>query len=224
MQEHKLKELKGLLMSEASLVEKMISLTINGIYDVGSSFWDEVMTFEQRVNQIELELENKCTTAIALHQPEAKDLRLILMIYKINNDLERLGDQAVNIAESAKHLIGDPVLQELPELKEMTSASMAMLQNSLNAFVNEDVEASQEVCNADNIVDDFNRSIYKHAVVLMKENPQRIDSYMHLLRIARNLERIGDLSTNIAENTIYLSAGRVIKHHLEDEPASNADA
>lgn len=207
MQAEKLKELKGLLMSEAALVEKMISITVNGIYNIGSPFWDEVMTFEQRVNQIELELENKCTTAIALNQPEAKDLRMILMIYKINNDLERLGDQAVNIAESAAHLVGDPVLQELPELKDMTAATIGMLRNSLNAFINEDVEASQEVCHTDNIVDDLNRAIYKHAVVLMKENPQRIDAYMHLLRIARNLERIGDLSTNIAENTIYLSAG-----------------
>lgn len=218
MQADKIRELKGLMMSEAALVEKMVSLTINGIYSVGSTFLEEVMIFEQRVNQIELELENKCTTAIALYQPEAKDLRVILMIYKINNDLERLGDQAVNIAESAAHLIGDPVLRELPELKEMTAASMTMLQNSLNAFVNEDVEASHEVCNMDNVVDDLNRSIYKQAVVLMKEHPTRIDSYMHLLRIARNLERIGDLSTNIAENTIYLSAGRVIKHNLEEQP------
>lgn len=213
----KKQELKQLLMAQATLVEKMVSMAIGGLYTTGASFVDEVMIFEKRVNQIEIELESKCTSIIALHQPEAKDLRQILMIYKINNDLERLGDQAVNIAESAAQLIGNPVIVELPELVTMKDATLAMLKESLDAFAKEDVSAARKVCNDDNIVDDLNRSIYKHLVKLMKAQPQQIDLYLHILRIAKNLERIGDLSTNIAENTIYLAIGRSIKHHSEDE-------
>lgn len=213
----KKQELKQLLMAQATLVEKMVSMAIGGLYTTGASFVDEVMIFEKRVNQIEMELESKCTSIIALHQPEAKDLRQILMIYKINNDLERLGDQAVNIAESAAQLIGNPVIVELPELVTMKDATLAMLKESLDAFAKEDVSAARKVCNDDNIVDDLNRSIYKHLVKLMKAQPQQIDLYLHILRIAKNLERIGDLSTNIAENTIYLAIGRSIKHHSEDE-------
>lgn len=213
----KKQELKQLLMAQATLVEKMVSMAIGGLYSTGASFVDEVMIFEKRVNQIEMELESKCTSIIALHQPEAKDLRQILMIYKINNDLERLGDQAVNIAESAAQLIGNPVIVELPELVTMKDATLAMLKESLDAFAKEDVSAARKVCNDDNIVDDLNRSIYKHLVKLMKAQPQQIDLYLHVLRIAKNLERIGDLSTNIAENTIYLAIGRSIKHHSEDE-------
>ncbi len=209
-------ELKQLMMAQAGLVEKMISMAIGGLYDSGVSFVEEVMIFEKRVNQIEMELESKCTSLIALHQPEAKDLRVILMIYKINNDLERLGDQAVNIAESAAQLVGNPVIRELPELITMKDATLAMLKESLDAFAREDTDAARKVCNDDNIVDDLNRSIYKHLVTLMKTNPHQIDLYLHILRIAKNLERIGDLSTNIAENTIYLAVGKSIKHHVEE--------
>ncbi|PKN72037.1 MAG: phosphate transport system regulatory protein PhoU [Candidatus Cloacimonetes bacterium HGW-Cloacimonetes-3] len=212
----KKEELKQLMMAQAGLVEKMISMAIGGLYDSGVSFVEEVMIFEKHVNQIEMELESKCTALIALHQPEAKDLRVILMIYKINNDLERLGDQAVNIAESAAQLVGNPVIRELPELITMKNATLAMLKESLDAFAREDISAARKVCNDDNIVDDLNRNIYKHLVKLMKANPHQIDLYLHILRIAKNLERIGDLSTNIAENTIYLAVGKSIKHHVEE--------
>jgi phosphate transport system protein len=205
-------ELKKLLMAEASLVEKMVSMAIGGLFDMDTAFLQEVLTFEQRVNQIEVELDGKCVSLIALFQPEAKDLREILMIYKINNDLERLGDQAVNIAESAAQLVGNPVIKSIPELLDMKNATIKMLKDSLDAFAKEDVEAARSVCNDDNIVDDLNRQIYKHLVRLIRDNPKQVDLYLHILRIAKNLERIGDLSTNIAENTIYLTAGKVIKH------------
>ena len=212
----KIIELKKLLMAEATLVEKMVSMSIEGLYNSWVGMLLEVLIFEKRVNQIDVELENKCTALIALQQPEAKYLREILMIYKINNDLERLGDQAVNIAESAAHLADQPAIRDLPELITMKDASLKMLKDSLDAFTKEDVKASKKVCSDDNTVDDLNRQIYKHLVKLMKANPNQIENYLHLLRIAKNLERIGDLSTNIAENTIYLAVGSVIKHHSEE--------
>ncbi len=216
----KKQELKQLLMAEATLVEKMVSMAMDGLYNFGSAFLEEVLTFEKRVNQIEVELDGKCASLIALFQPEAKDLREILMIYKINNDLERLGDQAVNIAESAAQLVGNPVVKSIPELMDMKVAALKMLKDSLDAFAKEDVPTARNVCNDDNIVDDLNRKIYMHLVQLMRTNPQQVDLYLHILRIAKNLERIGDLSTNIAENTIYSSEGKVIKHHSEEQELS----
>ncbi|HNT51915.1 MAG TPA: phosphate signaling complex protein PhoU [Candidatus Syntrophosphaera sp.] len=217
MLQTKILELKQLLMASASLVEKMVTLAIDGLYQGTNHLLRDVLSFEDRVNQIEMELDNKCTAAIALYQPEAKDLRLILMIYRINSDLERLGDQAVNIAESVEHLAGDPVVAALPELVQMKDAALAMLKDSLDAFATEDVEQSLAVCNADSRVDELNKAIYHHLVELLKSNSALTERYLHLLRVAKNLERIGDLSTNIAENTVYLAVGKVIKHHCEDD-------
>jgi len=140
------------------------------------------------------------------------------MIYRINNDLERLADQAVNISESTAHLMDNPVVYELPELEQMKSNTLTMLKNSLDALVKEDVALSHQVCSEDNTVDNLNRQIYHHLVELIQANPILTSQYLHLLRIAKNLERIADLSTNIAENTIYLAIGKVVRHRSEDIP------
>ncbi|MDD2331246.1 MAG: phosphate signaling complex protein PhoU [Candidatus Cloacimonetes bacterium] len=213
----KISELKNMLLAEASLVEKMVSLAFDGLDKGRSNALEGVLTFEKRVNQLELEVEEYCISLIALYQPEAKDLRLILMIYKINNDLERLGDQAVNIAESAQRLSGSPIANALPNIFAMKDATIDMLKRSITAFTNEDSEAARQVCNDDSIIDDYNREINQSLIQMLKESPILAEEYLHLLRISKNLERTADLSTNIAENTIYLTLGKVIKHHAEDE-------
>ncbi|MFO8144262.1 MAG: phosphate signaling complex protein PhoU [Candidatus Syntrophosphaera sp.] len=213
----KIMEAKKLMMSEASLVEKMVSMSIDGLYNGNEDLLREVLIFEDRVNQIELELDDMCTGIIALHQPEAKNLRLVLMIYRINNDLERLGDQAVNIAESVGHLVRDPVVSSVPELAQMKKYALAMLKNSLDAFAREDLAQSRRVCDADDVVDKLNRKIYRQLVELIKADPHLTERYLHLLRISKNLERIGDLSTNIAEDNVYLVSGEVIKHRRNEE-------
>ena len=212
----KIMELKKLLMAEASLVEKMVAMAFQGLYTDQSTTFEGVMVYEKRVNQLEVEIENYCTTLIALYQPEAKDLRIILMIYKINNDLERLGDQAVNIAESAMNLALNPILSQLPELVEMKDKTLSMLKSSIDSFTKEDTVMARQVCNDDNIVDDYNRFITEHLISLMKDNSSMVEHYLHLLRISKNLERIADLSTNIAESTVYLAQGTVIKHHADE--------
>jgi len=212
----KILELKKLLMAEASLVEKMVAMAFQGLYTDHNNAFEDVMVYEKRVNQLEVEIENNCTTMIALYQPEAKDLRIILMIYKINNDLERLGDQAVNIAESAVKLALNPILSQLPELVEMKDKTLEMLKSSIDAFTAEDIVNARQVCNDDNIVDDYNRNITEHLISLMKQNPAMVEYYLHLLRISKNLERIADLSTNIAESTVFLAKGTVIKHHADE--------
>ncbi|HPH60273.1 MAG TPA: phosphate signaling complex protein PhoU [Candidatus Syntrophosphaera sp.] len=217
MLESKILELKQMLLTEAGLVEKMATLAADGLYSRQNGLLRIVNEYEDRVNQLELEIENKCIAAIALYQPEAKDLRKIVMILKINNDLERLGDQAVNIAESAEHLAGKAVVSQVSELAQMRDAAFAMLKNSLDAFAAENVEASRAVCDADDKVDELNRLVYHRLVELIKHDTPLTESCLHLLRVAKNLERIADLSTNVAENTVYLAVGKVIKHHQAEE-------
>lgn len=217
MLESKILELKQMLLTEAGIVEKMATLAADGLYSRQNGLLRIVNEYEDRVNQLELEIENKCIAAIALYQPEAKDLRKIVMILKINNDLERLGDQAVNIAESAEHLAGKAVVSQVSELAQMRDAAFAMLKNSLDAFAAENVEASRAVCDADDKVDELNRLVYHRLVELIKHDTPLTESCLHLLRVAKNLERIADLSTNVAENTVYLAVGKVIKHHQAEE-------
>lgn len=216
----KLNELKKMIIAEATLVERMVTMSFVGINVADHSRLNDVLVFEKRVNQLELEIENFCTMLIALYQPEARDLRYILMAYKVNNDLERLGDQAVNIAESMAILAGNPILGKLPDIVLMKDKSLSMLKMSISAFTDANVELSRQVCHDDTEVDDLNRSVATQLILLMQENPQIIADYLHILRIAKNLERIADLSTNIAENTVYLAQGKVIKHHAEDAEQS----
>ena len=216
----RIQELKKMLMKEAGLVEKMVALSMDGLFYNNTGFLAEVNNFENQVNQIEIELDDKCFTLIALYQPEAKDLRKILMIYRITNDLERLGDLAVNIAESAAELYSSPVLKLVPELFTMKEAALIMLRDAIIVFTAEDYILSRQVCDADNEVDNYNRYIYKKIASLIRENPSQTKLYLHILRIAKNLERIGDLSTNIAEDTIFLVQGKVIKHNIETKEES----
>lgn len=218
MLDAKILELKQLLLTEAGLVEKMAALATDGLYSRQIGLLNCVNEYEDRVNQLELEIENKCIAAIALYQPEAKDLRKIVMILKINNDLERLGDQAVNIAESAEHLAGKAVVSQVSELAQMRDAAFAMLKNSLDAFSSESVKACRAVCDADDRVDELNREVNHRLVDLLKQDPSLTEACLHLLRVAKNLERIADLSTNVAENTVYLAVGQVIKHNLGETP------
>jgi phosphate transport system protein len=211
----KILELKSKIIEMASIVEKMVSYAFEGI-EKGVNRYKEVMEFEQRVNKLEMEIEDDCIVLMALQHPEAKDLRIILMIYKINNDLERLGDQAFNIAESVAQMTGNPLTSQIPDLISMKDVTLRMLTQSIEAYTNEDVNKARLVCRQDEIVDSYNRHIYNQIVALIKESPLQVEHYMHLLRIAKNLERIADLSTNIGENTVYLVQGRVIKHHQEE--------
>ncbi len=211
----KITQLKEKIIEMAATVEKMVSYSFEGI-EKGINRFDEVAEFEQKVNQMEMQIEDDCIVLMALFHPEAKDLRLILMIYKINNDLERLGDQAFNIAESVAKMTGSPLNSQLPDLIKMKEVALKMLLDSIDAYMKEDVDKARLVCSQDEIVDGYNRRIYHQIVSLMKDRPAEIEHYMHLLRIAKNFERVADLSTNIGENTVYIVQGRVIKHHLEE--------
>lgn len=215
MLHEKINDLKHRIMEMAAHVEKMLSLAfIDAAGNDGEQF-EEVCKLEKKVNAFEVEIDETCVMLIALYHPEARDLRNILMMYRLNNDLERLGDQAVNIGESYVELIGNPISLDLPELKNMRTITLSMLSQAVKAFASYDAESARDVCKQDEIVDNFNRDIINKLILLIKEDSMNIQSYLHLLRIAKNLERIADLSTNVAENTIYLVQGKVIKHYSD---------
>jgi len=213
----KIEELKKQIIEEANLVQQMIEATMVGLVEKNTEKLKSVKVMEENLNKMEMEIEEYCIQLIALHQPEARNLRTLVMILKMNNDLERIGDQAINIVQSAEYLITKPFISKLINLPTMASEALKMLQNALTAFINEDTKLAHEVCLYDDIVDDLKEQVYRVLITYMMDDPATIKRAFQLNNIASNLERIADLSTNIAEETIFMVEGRVIKHFGGDE-------
>ena len=219
MLKEKMIELKRHLLEDAALVEDMIAKSIRGLKDKNEVLLLEVMnTEEPKANDYDREIDEMCVEIIAQYEPVARDLRMVIMIVKMNKDLERIADHAVNVCESALFLINKPVLNPLADLKLMGENAVLMLKDSINAFVNENVQLANTVLERDNIVDSAGDKILGDLTELMRAQKDSIPRALHVMRIAHNLERIADLATNIAEEVIYIVEGRDIKHHhTEDE-------
>ena len=210
----KIIELKHKLIQDASLVEEMIAKSIKGLLEGKKEMLLEVVnTEEPKVNDYDRAIDELCVQLIAQYEPVARDLRLVIMMIKMNKDLERMADHAVNISESSIFLIKHPALGQYSDLRAMAENAVRMLKDGINAFVNEDVHLAQSVCERDNIVDDAGDKILKDLTELMRNKKDSIPCGLQLMRIAHNLERIADLSTNIAEEVIYIVEGRDVKHH-----------
>lgn len=218
MLEEKLITLKKELVIYASLVESMVEKSMNGLTRKDSPLLQEVIDKDEpRVNAYEMEIDEICTTLIAQYQPKAKNLRTLLMILRMGNDLERMGDHAVNIVESGLYLVAHDPVKPLIDLPAMGETTIGMLKDGISAFVDENATLAKSVCERDNVVDDFKRKIQADLTRIMQANPASIERALHLLRISGNLERIADLSTNICEDVMFMVEGRVIKHHHEEE-------
>ena len=208
--------LKRELLEFASLVERMIEDSISGLLKKDTHLLKTVIEqHEPKANRFEIEIDETCVGLIAQYQPKVKELRTILMVMQMNNDLERVGDHAVNIAESALFIIERPAVKPLIDIPRMADLSIKMLKDSLQSFTNEDTELARSVCERDSEVDALGEQVLRELITYMSADTSTIERSLHLLRISRNLERIGDLSTNICEDTIFITEGRVIKHHTE---------
>jgi phosphate transport system protein len=215
MLEEKIIALKGDLLEFASLVEKMIEGSIEGLLKKDTKVLKEVIKHQEpKANKFEIKIGERCVELIAQFQPKVKDLRTILMVMQMNNDLERMGDHAVNIAESSLFLIERPSVKPLIDIPRMADLSINMLKDSLRSFTDEDSELARSVCERDNEVDALGEQVLRELITFMSADTSTIERSLHLLRISRNLERIGDLSTNICEDTIFITEGKVIKHHV----------
>lgn len=218
MLEEKIKILKQRIIEFGLLVEEMIEKSIKGLINKREEILKEVIEkLEPVANKFEIEIDEFCAEIIAQYEPKARNLRTVLMILKINNDLERIGDHAVNISESSLFLIKRPDVKPLIDIPRMADETIKMIKDSINSFINEDPNLAREVCKKDDIVDDLKDQITRELITYMISDYTTIERSIHLLRIAQNLERVADLSTNISEDVIFIKEGKIIKHHLEEK-------
>jgi phosphate transport system protein len=217
MLERRINELKGKIIHFSALIEQMQDKSIRGLVNRDEKLLREVMeTDEPMANEFELVIDGLCTTLIAQFQPMARDLRSILMTYNMNTALERMADHSVNIAKCALDLIAQPPIKPFIDIPRMNELARKMLADSINAFIKGDAELAQKVCESDCLVDGLRDQIMRELITFMAGNPAIISSCIQILRIAENLERIADLSTNIAEDAIFIASGEVIKHHRRE--------
>ncbi|MBI4343154.1 MAG: phosphate signaling complex protein PhoU [Candidatus Omnitrophica bacterium] len=219
MQRHielELERVKDELVRMASLAEEAIGLSIKALVGRDAELARQVIASDDAVNALEIEIDELCLRTMALFQPEAKDLRLLAMALKINNDLERMGDQAVNIAERTLELLKEPLLKPLIDIPRMADHAQRMVKESLDAFVRQDAMRARAVCQQDDAVDRYDDQIFRELLTYMMEDPKAITRAVNLILVSRHLERIADHATNIAEDVIYLVEGRTIKHHAQD--------
>lgn len=216
MLDERIKSLKKEIVNYASLVESMIEESIEGLSKRDENLLESVMKEkEDKANNLEMLIEEHCVEIIAQFEPRAKKLRLILMVLKMNNDLERMADHAVNIADSASFLVKLAKEESMEEILSLSNETREMLKDGIDSFIDEDTKKAKKVCKQDDVVDELRDKIIKTSVMNMcsdLDSPDSVDQRVHIMRIAKNLERIADLSTNICEDTIYMVKGKDIKH------------
>jgi len=213
--EEQLDELRKRLLGMSGLVESAIYRSVHALVEKDENLAHEVMKNEPRINQMEIEIDDMAVRLLALEQPVASDLRFITAAIKINNDLERMGDLAASIAERALSLMNEPCISPLVDIPYMAGLVESMVRKALDAFVKKDSELARSVLVSDDAVDDIRTGTYQELIRYMQQNPPCIPQGLNLLFVARNLERIADHATNIAEDVLFLVEGVEVRHHAE---------
>jgi phosphate transport system protein len=208
-----LDELQQRLLEMGGLVEFAIHRSVRSLIDRDSSFAQQVWDNEKRINAMEIEIDELATRILALHQPVARDLRFLTAAIKINSDLERMGDLAINIIQRAISLVNQPQVKPVIDIPHMSKLVESMVRRSLDAFVQRDADLAREVLLADDEVDDLKNSVYQELIGFMENDQTGIHPAVDLIFIAHNLERIGDHATNVAEDVLFLVNGVDVRHH-----------
>lgn len=220
--EEELNQIKDKVIRLGGIVESQIADAIKALIERDSSLAEKTIEKDHVINGLEVDIDELCLKVLATRQPAASDLRLITTAMKIITDLERVGDEAVNISERAVELNREPPLKPFIDLPRMAEASQKMLKESLDAFVNGDVKLASKVLADDDFVDDLNKQIFRELLTFMSEDPQTVSRAMKVMFISKYLERIGDHATNIAELVIFMVKGKVIRHMAPDEEKSKS--
>ena len=214
--QRQIERLKKDVLSLCASVEEQVQLAVRALLDRDEEMAKQVEQRDLKIDHQEVEIEEECLKTLALYQPVAGDLRFIVSALKINNDLERIGDMAVNIARKAISLASLPFTDIPFDLAGMSEKAQAMLRDSLDAMVNQDAKLAGSVCARDDEVDRMKREIRVKAEDMIRRDPSRLAALLNVLAVSRNLERIADHATNIAEDVVYLIEGRIIRHgHLD---------
>ncbi|MEW6510556.1 MAG: phosphate signaling complex protein PhoU [Bacteroidota bacterium] len=217
--EHALDALKTDIIRMSSLAEQAIAGSIRALLERKPELARDIISNDDQINLMEVRIDDAVVDLLALQQPVASDLRLILAALKINNDLERIGDHAVNIAESAVQCAEHEPIKPFEDITEMARITKEMLRDSIDAFIHSDPEKSRQVLANDDSIDALNKKVVSDLVGVMREHPDRIEHALDLIRVSRNLERVADLATNIAEEVIFIAEAQVVKHHLDKRGA-----
>ena len=217
-----LSHVKVRLLTMSGEAEAALGLAVEALLGRDVAKARLVISNDRTIDAMEMEIEEQAINLLALQQPMARDLRMLTSALKIANDLERVGDHAVNIAQSAERLAQSRPIAPEPEIVEMARLARAMLSDALEAFIRGDAVAGREVCRRDDKVDALHRSVFRILLTHMMEDPHLISAGMELFLVSRNLERVADLATNIGEDVVFLVEGKSIKHHAEDrgDPAT----
>ncbi|HSU92820.1 MAG TPA: phosphate signaling complex protein PhoU [Gemmatimonadaceae bacterium] len=214
-----LEQLKQRLLDMSERAEALVDLSVDALLHRDGGKADAVIRADSDLDALEVEVEELAVSLLALQQPMARDLRFIISAIRISSDLERVGDHAVNIAQSTQRLaeLKSKITPD-PEIEEMARRARHMLGDSLDAFVRGDGALGRDVCRRDDQVDALHDSLFRILLTHMLEDPTTISAALELFLVSRNLERVADLATNIAEDAVYLAEGKTIKHRLEDRP------
>jgi phosphate transport system protein len=221
--QEEIEQLKQRLLYMAGLVEEMVVKSTSALNERKAALFQEVFDREAQVNTLQLEVDDRALKLLALQHPLARDLRFVVSAMKASTDLERMGDQAVNIAQNTKIIFAAgpaPDVEALEEIPRMSAAVCWMVREGLNAFVNQSVDLAHQVLDRDNEVDALKNKVLERALTVMRSQSAEVQSALATILISRNLERIGDHATNIAEEAIYVELGQDIRHHAREGDAA----
>jgi len=221
--DHDLDELKEQLLRMGSRSEAIVQKAVESLKRRDSALAKEVFEDDRAIDRMEIDIDERCVSLLALRQPMASDLRFITAALKIVNDLERVGDHGVNIAGNALRLNQEPPLKPLVDIPRMADMASSMLHEALDAFVRRDAATARRLVRRDDDVDNLNRQLFRELVSFMIEDPHTITRAMELILVARNLERVADLATNVAEEVVFIAEARIIKHHAEEMASGGED-
>jgi phosphate transport system protein len=216
--ESELQALKNRLLTMGALVEERVHRAVHALINRRQEEAQRVIATDKEINDLQIEIDDRCLKLLATQTPLAVDLRLITSTMKINADLERVGDQAVNIAESVLALIPLPPLKPLIDLPRMAAIAEKMVRDALDSFVKRDAALARDVLRRDDEVDNLKDQVFRELLTYMMADPGTIQRALSLILISRNLERIADHATNIAEDVIFIAEAKDVRHHAEQEP------
>jgi len=214
--DRELQELKKLILGLGAKVEEQIRKSILALTRRDEDLALEVMNKDSEIDELEIKIEEECLKILALYQPVAWELRFVITVLKMNNDLERMGDLAVNIAQRAQSLSRREQIDLIADFQLMAEKTQKMVSKSLDSLINADVKAAKEVLEADDEIDEMTRELQKKSVIDIRQHPDRAEDYFNLRSVSKNLERIADSATNIAEDVVYLCTGEIIRHHADE--------
>jgi phosphate transport system protein len=219
--QEELEQLKTRLLEMGGLAEEQVRLAVKALTERDRELVALALNGDEPINRLHIEIDGRCFTLLALHQPMAVDLRAIVAGVKINTDLERVGDLAINIAEAARRYAQHAPVKKLIDIPRMANIAQNMLRDSLDAFVRRDTELAQRVLSEDDKLDDLKTQIFRELLTYMLQDPGTIEGALDLILISRHLERIGDHATNIAEDVIFMVSARDVRHHASEGQPSH---